>query len=146
MSWNALTVQKCSIALPSNINSAAEGKMHHQSDGCQFINLPLTKLLSKQLQLSATHQTWSCIFTADTYNNWSVLDGHNARHSINNPLRIDHYVRLQKLILEMLHGAKIMQELNSLSNLQVYTHVCDNTIENRFNSRHTMNVYNTMIS
>jgi len=65
-----------------------------------------------------------------THDNWRVLDRHDARHSINNPLGINDHVRLEKLILKMLNRAKIMQELDCLSNLQVqmrtqkYTYTC----------------------
>jgi len=73
-------------------------------------------------------------FAANTYDDWRVLDRHDAWHGVDNPLRTDDDTRLQKLILEMLNGAQIMQELNSLSNLHAKWH--DRT--QKLNNHHTI--------
>jgi len=57
----------------------------------------------------------------NTYDNWCVLDRDNTRHGVDNPLRTDDNTRLQKLVLKMLNGAEIVQELNSLSYLHAHT-------------------------
>ena len=46
-----------------------------------------------------------------------VMDGHDASHDVNDPLRVDDDFLAQKLALEMLHGAEIVKEADRLRHL-----------------------------
>jgi len=58
-------------------------------------------------------------FVAKTHDNRRVLNRNDTRHGVNNPLRTDDDSRLEKLVLKMLNGSEIVQELDSLSNLRI---------------------------
>ena len=47
------------------------------------------------------------------YHNGRVLDGHDARHDVDNPLRVDDDVVSQKLVVEKLNGPQVMQKHQS---------------------------------
>ena len=47
----------------------------------------------------------------------SVVDGNNARHDVNNPLRVDNHLVFEKFVVEMLNGSQLVQESYRLLHL-----------------------------
>ena len=47
-----------------------------------------------------------------------VVDGDHTRHHVHDPLRIDHHLVTQKLVVKMLQGAQLMEEAHRLVQLQ----------------------------
>ena len=53
-----------------------------------------------------------------THHDWRVVHRHDAGHGVYNPLWVDDDVRPEDVVLEVLHGAQIMEELHGLVDLQ----------------------------
>ncbi len=47
-----------------------------------------------------------------------VLDGHDTRHDVDDPLRVDDDATPQELVVEVLQHTELVQELHRLRDLQ----------------------------